>query len=53
MGPNYIVTVHKQKLQWLGNMENVCINSPKYLEKGTDFYCIPLLTGLQTNTSRY
>ncbi len=46
MGPNYIVTVHKQKLQWLGHIEKVCLNSAKYLEKGTDFLLHTIIDGI-------
>ncbi|WP_155591707.1 magnesium transporter CorA family protein [Lysinibacillus cavernae] len=46
MGPNYIVTVHKRKLQWLGHMENVCFNSSKYMEKGTDFLLHTIIDGI-------
>lgn len=46
MGPNYVVTVHKQKLKWLGHIENICLNSTKYLDKGTDFLLHTIIDGI-------
>lgn len=46
MGPNYVVTVHKQKLNWLGHIENICLNSTKYLDKGTDFLLHTIIDGI-------
>ncbi|GLC88503.1 magnesium transporter CorA family protein [Lysinibacillus piscis] len=46
MGANYIVTVHKQKLPWLGHIENSCLHSTHYLEKGADFLLHTIIDGI-------
>ncbi|MCP8967729.1 magnesium/cobalt transporter CorA [Ectobacillus ponti] len=46
LGPNYVVTIHKHKLRWLGQMDAVCCVSPKYLSRGADFLLYTLIDGI-------
>ncbi|WP_210610566.1 magnesium/cobalt transporter CorA [Priestia flexa] len=46
VGPNYVVTIHKHKLKWLGQMDAICSRSSKYMNKGADFLLYALIDGI-------
>ncbi|MED1204067.1 magnesium/cobalt transporter CorA [Heyndrickxia acidicola] len=46
VGPNYVVTIHKHKLKWLGQMDAICSRHPKYMDKGADFLLYTLIDGI-------
>ncbi|MEM1504935.1 magnesium/cobalt transporter CorA [Domibacillus sp. 8LH] len=46
VGPNYVVTIHKHKLRWLGQMDAICSRSTKYMDKGADFLLYALIDGI-------
>ncbi|MGE7765586.1 magnesium/cobalt transporter CorA [Peribacillus sp. NPDC096540] len=46
VGPNYVVTIHKEKLKWLGQMDMICSKNTKYMDKGADFLLYALVDGI-------
>ncbi|MGC4376447.1 magnesium/cobalt transporter CorA [Fictibacillus sp. Mic-4] len=46
VGPNYVVTLHKHKLKWLGQMDAICHKHTKYMDKGADFLLYTLIDGI-------
>jgi magnesium transporter len=46
LGPNYVVTIHKRKLRWLGQMDAICSCSKKYMNRGADFLLYTLIDGI-------
>ncbi|MFD3445400.1 magnesium/cobalt transporter CorA [Microbacteriaceae bacterium 4G12] len=46
LGPNYVVTIHKRKLRWLGRMDTLCSVTPKYMNKGADFLLYTVIDGI-------
>jgi magnesium transporter len=46
VGPNYVVTIHKHKLKWLGQMDAICSKHIKYMNKGADFLLYTLIDGI-------
>ncbi|MFP7495030.1 magnesium/cobalt transporter CorA [Terribacillus saccharophilus] len=46
LGPNYVVTIHKHKLRWLGQMDAICSRSSRYMNQGADFLLYALADGI-------
>lgn len=46
VGPNYVVTIHKHKLKWLGQMDAICTKHTKYMKNGSDFLLYTLIDGI-------
>ncbi|MDG4657740.1 magnesium/cobalt transporter CorA [Ectobacillus antri] len=46
LGSNYVVTIHKKKQRWLGQMDAICSVSPKYMNRGADFLLYTLIDGI-------
>ncbi|OPZ74514.1 MAG: Magnesium transport protein CorA [Firmicutes bacterium ADurb.Bin456] len=45
LGPNYVVTVHKQTLPVLGRIAKVSLKSPQYMNKGMEFFLYSIIDG--------
>lgn len=46
VGPNYVVTIHKHKLKWLGQMDAICSRHTKYMKNGADLLLYALIDGI-------
>ncbi|MFS0562490.1 magnesium/cobalt transporter CorA [Terribacillus sp. 179-K 1B1 HS] len=46
LGPNYVVTIHKHKLRWLGQMDAICSRSSRFMSQGADFLLYALADGI-------
>lgn len=46
VGPNYVVTIHKHKLKWLGRMDAICSRSSRYMKNGADLLLYALIDGI-------
>jgi magnesium transporter len=46
VGENYVVTIHKHKLKWLGKMDAICSKHTRYMDKGADFLLYALIDGI-------
>ncbi len=45
LGPNFVVTVHKQTLPVLGRIARVSLQSPQYMSKGMEFFLYAIIDG--------
>jgi len=46
LGPNYVVTVHKNTLPSLGRLAKICLNECRLADKGRDFFLYSIIDGL-------
>ncbi len=45
LGPNFVVTVHKQTLPVLGRIARVSLQNPQYMNKGMEFFLYSIIDG--------
>jgi magnesium transporter len=45
LGQNFVVTVHRQTLQVLGRLAKISLQSPKFLNKGMEFFLYAIIDG--------
>ncbi|MCL6638972.1 MAG: magnesium/cobalt transporter CorA [Firmicutes bacterium] len=45
LGPNYVVTVHRQTLPVLGRIARTSLSSPQYMNKGMEFFLYSIIDG--------
>jgi magnesium transporter len=45
LGPNYVVTVHKQTLPVLGRIAKACLAYPQFMNKGMEFFLYSIIDG--------
>ncbi|MDO7788501.1 magnesium/cobalt transporter CorA [Desulforamulus aquiferis] len=46
LGPNYVVTVHKNTLPSLGRLAKICLSNTSVSDKGRDFFLYTIIDGL-------
>ncbi|EIT86428.1 magnesium and cobalt transport protein CorA [Fictibacillus macauensis ZFHKF-1] len=46
VGPNYVVTIHKDRMRWLGQMDAICTSHCKYMKNGADLLLYALIDGI-------
>lgn len=45
LGPNYVVTVHKQTLPVLGRIAKACLATPQFMNNGMEFFLYSIIDG--------